>query len=197
MEVLRRAISQYQYLTHFMTGAACPAVSWGAFCRDPYILGDICGTHRGCCNQSVLHQYLHVIPQANCLLTADQQWALDWVGRVEHFEEDFQSLLAILNARGGGVPQLPAVEPQKMNANQSPCHPSTSRRRLAWEVINGTLNFCDKVGGRTGGRCAASVLHSDSLLDRHSCASGEVLPLTDTASLPARPFLFACADGLL
>jgi hypothetical protein len=145
--VLRRAISQYQYLTHFMTGAACPPVSWGAFCRDPYLLGDICATHRSCCNQSALHQYLHVIPQANCLLTADQRWAMDWVGRVEHFEEDFQSLLGILNARGGGVPKLPAVEPQKMNYNQSPCQALASRRRLSWDVINGTLNFCDKVGG--------------------------------------------------
>lgn len=70
--ILARAISQYRYLTHFM--AACRLVSWGDFCRDPFVLGDVCKrgepAGRPCCTQSPVHQYVHVLPQAHCFTTA-------------------------------------------------------------------------------------------------------------------------------
>ena len=152
--VLRRAISQYQYLTHFMDAACAP--SWADHCRDPYILGDIC-RQRGpsgklCCTQSPEHQYTHASPQVNCFVDSSNQSALDWLGRVENFEEDLAALIGILNARKG-VPQLPQQLPKKANYNQSPCQQQqqAARRRLAWDVVNGTFNPCDKVGGLPAG----------------------------------------------
>ena len=137
--VLRRTISQYQYLTHFMTGEC--AVSWDRFCQDPYMLGDICYKTPSCCNVTDIHQYLHVVPQANCLVTEAGQLAVDWVGRVEHFDADFAALLGALNAREGGLPKLPSAKPKKQNFNQSPC----TSRRLLWDVSNGTFNPCDRM----------------------------------------------------
>jgi hypothetical protein len=154
--VLRRAIRQYQYLTHFMDAACAP--SWADHCRDPYILGDIC-RQRGpsgklCCTQSPEHQYTHASPQVNCFVDSTNQSALDWLGRVENFEEDLSALIGTLNARKG-VPQLPQQLPKKANYNQSPCQQgqqqTAARRRLAWDVVNGTFNPCDKVGGLPAG----------------------------------------------
>lgn len=51
------------------------------------------------------HHYQHSSPQAHCLTTADGRLAVDWVGRVEAFEEDLGALVDLLNARPG-VPRL-------------------------------------------------------------------------------------------
>ena len=116
---------------------------------------------------------MHASPQANCFTTAAGRSALDWLGRVEAFEEDFAALVGLLNARPG-VPKLPAdVLPTKANYNASPCKNSSSSdaaggssgddggggggaaaaaqaaaaaasRRLRWNVRDGMENPCDK-----------------------------------------------------
>ena len=83
--------------------------------------GDVCGNTTSCCSRGDLHSYHHASPQSFCLLAEAggmQQLAVDWVGRVEAFEQDFGELLVQLNARPG-VPQLPLLPPPE-RANVAP-----------------------------------------------------------------------------
>ncbi|KAI7845978.1 hypothetical protein COHA_000523 [Chlorella ohadii] len=147
--VLARAISQYRYLTHFMP--ECRRVTWGEFCADPFALGDVCRqaelTGRTCCQQSSEHQYVHVLPQAHCFTTATNESAVDWLGRVEHFDQDLAALVQLLNSRPG-VPQLqlPAQAP-KTNVEEPAGCTRHGRRHLldpaAYTPLPGTFNPCD------------------------------------------------------
>jgi hypothetical protein len=152
--ILARAISQYRYLTHFMH--SCPLVPWGQFCADPFVLGDACQRAAAagdpCCQQTPEHQYVHVLPQAHCFTTVNDTSAVDWLGRVEHFEEDFSALVQLLNARPG-VPQLPP--PANLSAvnkpAQAPCTPSgrqlldetIDQGSAVWQLREGIFNPCD------------------------------------------------------
>lgn len=148
--ILARAISMYRYLTHFMP--KCQRVAWSEFCADPFVLGDVCrraadaGTP--CCKQSPEHQYVHVLPQAHCFTTASNESAVDWLGRVEHFEEDLAVLMQLLNSRPG-VPQL-QLPAQAIKTNsivdQAPCQQRSRRRLLdavTYTIAAGTFNPCD------------------------------------------------------
>jgi hypothetical protein len=137
--VFARTVSQYLYLTSFHT-PGCPVAAWDDFCQRPHILGDIC-RHHSCCSQSPEHQYLHVIPQSNCLLTSDGKFTTDFLGRTERLEEDLADIVSRLNKRPG-VPLLPPPFKHKQaNANQSPC---SSGRKLLYTVGDGILNYCNK-----------------------------------------------------
>ena len=143
--VLRRALSQYKYLATFLKEEC--HMAWGEYCQDPYLIGDVCArndsTGASCCTQvPPEHQYLHVSPQANCLTTTTGQYALDWLGRLENFYEDFAELLSILNARPG-VPKIPSELPGQLN-NVDPC-------------LNRTLM------GTKKGRAKARLLKCDKL----------------------------------
>lgn len=114
-----------QYLSTFVREEpGCPRVSWDDYCVDPFVLGDVCQAEatRVCCTQTAEHQYVHASPQTNCFTTQQGRSALDWLGRVEHFEEDFAALIKLLNRRKNGAPKLPTnVLPTKANYNASPC----------------------------------------------------------------------------
>lgn len=75
-------------------------------------MGDVCfdaaaaSAFRDCCTAPWQHQYSHVAPQAHCFATPDGRTAVDWLGRVEHWDEDFNTLIDLLNERTG-VPRLP------------------------------------------------------------------------------------------
>ena len=73
-------------------------------------LGDVCSSESSCCAHGELHGYSHSTPQSYCLLDSASHLAVDWVGRVEAFEQDFAELLDQLNARPG-VPSLPLLPP--------------------------------------------------------------------------------------
>ncbi len=76
---------------------------------------------RPCCVPNARHHYQHASPQAHCLTTASGSLAVDWVGRVEAFEDDLAALVDLLNARPG-VPQLlrPAdLDPPLLRLNQN------------------------------------------------------------------------------
>lgn len=114
--VLARAISQYQYLTHYM-GPGCPLVSWDDFCADPFTLGDACfaaaAAGKRCCDPvSALHQYVHAAPQAHCFATVDGAPAVDWLGRWASFLLGQQAAGGAVGAcRGAGG--LPCVPPSR------------------------------------------------------------------------------------
>ncbi|KAI7840973.1 hypothetical protein COHA_005202 [Chlorella ohadii] len=152
--ILARAISQYRYLTHFMH--SCRLVPWGEFCADPFVLGDAC--HRAaaagnsCCRQSPEHQYVHVLPQAHCFTTANNESAVDWLGRVEHFEEDFRELLQLLNSRPGVLQLPPPANLSAVNKPaEAPCTPSgrqllgepLDQGSAVWQLREGIFNPCD------------------------------------------------------
>lgn len=134
-----RAISQYQYLVHFLKHNAtsrrdgdsirCPRVRWDDFCHDPLLLGAVCRKQPECCTKKWTHQDWHMVSrhcgcmlltprcskqlvgcapscrhavqrqQTACFLTGDDPpgWAVDFIGRVEHFEEDLSKLFARVN----------------------------------------------------------------------------------------------------
>ncbi|PRW60994.1 Sulfotransferase family [Chlorella sorokiniana] len=147
--VLARAVSMYRYLAHFMP--ACRRVAWDEFCANPFVLGDVCrraeSVNRPCCETSPEHQYVHVLPQAHCFTTANNESAVDWLGRVEHFETDLAALVQLLNSRPG-VPQLqlPAQAVKTNLEEQSLCQ-RPSRRHLVdaatYTLAPGTFNPCD------------------------------------------------------
>ena len=90
-------------------------------------LGDIAGDSTVCCSRGAVHSYHHAAPQSYCLLAgaaSTQQLAVDWVGRVEAFEEDCAELLRELNARPG-LPQLPPMPRlERANAASGACYES-------------------------------------------------------------------------
>lgn len=83
----------------------------------------------------------------SCVLCAPLQ-AVDWLGRVEHFEADLAVLMHLLNSRPG-VPQLQLpAQAIKTNsiAEQAPCQRRSRRRLLdavTYTITAGTFNPCD------------------------------------------------------
>lgn len=110
--VWRRAISQYEYLVHFLRSNSssnermpCPRATWNDFCRDPLILGAICRKEPRCCSKKWTHQDWHMRQQTSCFLT-DQysgshspEWAVDFIGRLEHFDDDVRELFDVVNSK--------------------------------------------------------------------------------------------------
>lgn len=131
--VWRRAVSQYQYLVHFLLqntpALKCPEIKWMDFCMDPPSVADVCRKHPQCCpvrrtGDESLFYYFHLNDQTSCLLTEAGEWAVDYLGRVENEDEDLATVLKHINFRlkgeeedtnsGGDVPvPMLKVEPPK------------------------------------------------------------------------------------
>lgn len=151
-------------------GADCPRIPFDVYCKDPFVLGDICQAQatKHCCKESAEHQYWHSAPQADCFAANEGHSALDWLGRVERFDEDFWALLGLLNRRTN-APKLPTdVLPSTVNYNASPCNEgegsSNSSTTLGdgsegWVLSNDTENPCDKNDFFRGSRqhCFAAI----------------------------------------
>ena len=51
--VWSRAVSQYQYLVHFVkSDASCRWVKWDEFCADPLAVGAVCRENAECCTKT-------------------------------------------------------------------------------------------------------------------------------------------------
>ncbi|PRW57183.1 hypothetical protein C2E21_3873 [Chlorella sorokiniana] len=135
---LRRAHSQYAFLVPRMARDPSCYVSWDAFCQDPFLLGDKCAAHPQCCKVfNIADQYFHLMPQASCLITESGQLAVDFVGRVEAFDQDFSALLAHLNAREG-LPKAPVRAAKVWNANQlGPCQDDAAAAHCSFPGSSG------------------------------------------------------------
>ena len=83
----------------------------------------MCGNTSSCCVVDDIYAYQHAAPQVFCLL-ADaklRHLAVDWVGRTENFEEDFDELLRELNARPG-MPRLSLLQLEPANMRAGACY---------------------------------------------------------------------------
>ncbi|GAB4814794.1 hypothetical protein N2152v2_001840 [Parachlorella kessleri] len=144
---LQRALSSYKFLVGRMVGsggAACRAgMSWDAYCADPLSLGAICHTTPACCAFPSGFFWHHTLDQARCMVTAaaapggregeggaEVGWAVDYIARVEHLEEDLEEVFAEIDRRR--PPHLPPV----------------TGWRLGWE--NATPRYCGGVAALPG-----------------------------------------------
>lgn len=94
---------------------------WDDFCKDPASFHRICDQDAKCSTRTVKHTVAHIQAQFPCLSTADGGWALDFIGRVEHVDEDLNAVLEVLDSRRGeGVPPLGRLE-KLSNVNGRSC----------------------------------------------------------------------------
>ena len=128
-----RAVSSYEYLLsmrrkHWIPGdtargARCKAPSFREFCDRPYAVAlqdqqKSCYSHKEKTRANApwlgaLHDYIHVEPMSQCLLTGSGAPAFDYAIRMDHLAEDFEDLrLNHLNTperRERGIPTLPKL----------------------------------------------------------------------------------------
>lgn len=109
------------------------------------------------------HHYQHASPQAHCLTTAEGGLAVDWVGRVEAFDEDLAALVDLLNARPG-APQLlrPAeLDPPlaRLNHNAGDCQEAGGEAEAAGEPVQAGLAAGGSAGGSEGGAGSNITIH--------------------------------------
>ena len=92
-------------------------VKWKDFCWNPRVLERHCRLFPKCCGGENLNiLMLHTDPQAPCTLGTDGKWAVDFVARAEHSDEDLPAVLQLINdRRPEGLPPLQANELQHAN----------------------------------------------------------------------------------
>jgi hypothetical protein len=96
--LLLPAADRHCYIVTFQTcsdglGQAHCQVSWGDFCVDPWGHSD--RVHdKGCLMRSKSYMYFHMMDQFHCMVTAEGNWAVDYIGRVESANEDWKDVSA-------------------------------------------------------------------------------------------------------
>jgi hypothetical protein len=126
--VWTRGISQYQYLVHFVRDRLdCDHITWDQYCIDPLAIGAICRKHPDCCTKKWTHQDWHMRQQTSCFLTEDGDWAVDFIGRLEHFDDDLIELFKIINEKKSlSVPEIKHSPKPPANFNPLDCKDSGS-----------------------------------------------------------------------
>ncbi len=125
--VWARAVSQYQYLVHFVRkekedSSKCPVERWDDFCADPLALGRVCRDDPGCCTKKWTHQDWHMRQQSVCFVAEGGGWAVDFIGRMEHFDTDIEALFERINEkRPTGAPALVHTRAPPANSNPLTC----------------------------------------------------------------------------
>jgi Sulfotransferase family len=124
--VWTRGISQYQYLVHFVLDKpSCRHVTWDEYCEDPLAIGEICRKNAECCTKKWTHQDWHMRQQTSCFLTDDNEWAVDFIGRLEHFDDDLVELFKKINEKKSwSVPELEYTPKPPANFNPLDCKES-------------------------------------------------------------------------
>lgn len=121
--VWSRGVSQYQYLVHFVRDRpTCRHVTWDEYCTDPLSIGEICRKDAECCTKKWTHQDWHMRQQTSCFLTEKGDWAVDFIGRLEHFDNDLVDLFKLINEKKSlSVPELKFAPKPKANFNPLDC----------------------------------------------------------------------------
>ena len=63
-------------------------VEWKDFCVDPWTQAEELH-NKGCSKRSKSYLYFHMMDQYHCFRTATGKWAVDFIGRVEHTNDDW------------------------------------------------------------------------------------------------------------
>ncbi|KAL4422191.1 hypothetical protein ABPG77_006432 [Micractinium sp. CCAP 211/92] len=125
--------------------APCVEAGWRHFCGDPLVLGRVCLTQPGCCpgKEKDHFMFYHITDQATCLLNEGGGLVVDFIGRVEHVDEDMKEAVRLINSRlpeGVSPLQLPdevaAINVGPKHENSKP--PDNSRYTPAYLGANST-----------------------------------------------------------
>ncbi|KAL4423901.1 hypothetical protein ABPG75_001202 [Micractinium tetrahymenae] len=125
----QRAVSSYRMMMRQLRlgGPGAEAYSWNRFCADPTGFADECMADEQCKKKGRNFVYVHIQPQHECIVTESGGWAVDFIGRVEHIDEDLGLVLAELEKRR--PPEAPAVKPLEgslANVNGRGCNESAA-----------------------------------------------------------------------
>ena len=77
-------------------------------CHNPTYIGYQCLKNNTCCHINPQFEWQHVQEQAKCMFGKGGLSAVDFIGRSEESEEDFASLINIINKRKS--PDLPEIK---------------------------------------------------------------------------------------
>jgi hypothetical protein len=101
-----------------------------------------------CCKERYGFVLEHIEAQTtSCLFTEDGRPAVDFLGRSERFDEDFQDLIDLLNSRRPeGLPPLNITAAEKLNAIEAKsryrAQNSTDRQGAPWDAAFAPLCCC-------------------------------------------------------
>lgn len=103
----------------------CLPAGWADFCRDPLLLGRVCMALQHCCPGTTGPGFMfyHITDQATCMLTEGGGLAVDFIGRVEHVDEDMREAVGIINSR---LP--PGVTPLQLPQEVAPINVGPKHR---------------------------------------------------------------------
>lgn len=111
----------------------------------------------------------HIEPQSRCLFSAGGQPVVDFIGRVEHVDEDMQTLLGMINSRrpmGKEALSIPTLPRLMVGAQQLGSKEDVRQRAYAQQYMNSEalddirryfhrdfslLNFSSTIPGEDGG----------------------------------------------
>ncbi|PRW56277.1 hypothetical protein C2E21_5166 [Chlorella sorokiniana] len=119
-----RAVSSYRMM---MRNVASQSYGWDQFCADPASFVDECMADPACSKKGADFVYTHIQPQAECIKADDGGWAVDFIGRMEHIDQDLSLVLEQLDQRRPkGVPPVKPLERSLENVNGRGCNETAS-----------------------------------------------------------------------
>ncbi|EFN58881.1 hypothetical protein CHLNCDRAFT_140783 [Chlorella variabilis] len=99
------------------------AYSWDNFCADPAGFADECLADPVCRKKGREFVYAHIEPQQPCVVSANGGWAVDFIGRVEHMDEDLGAVLRELERRRPqDAPPIKQLDHSLENVNGRGCN---------------------------------------------------------------------------
>jgi hypothetical protein len=161
-----RAISSYRYNNKRAIEPECHA-PFTSFAAAPPLAGALCYRKYGsCCKERYGFVLEHIEAQTpSCLFTEDGQPAVDFLGRSERFDDDFQ-------ASGGGASRS-ASRSAGMGGALMPANSLLPARPLLGRVRDGGM-AARRAGRACPGGTAAAKERRGSVCGRRACAT--VLP---------------------
>lgn len=208
--VWSRGISQYQYLVHFVRDTPqCRHITWDEYCTDPLSVGEICRKNAECCTKKWTHQDWHMRQQTSCFLTEMEEWAVDFIGRVEHFDDDLVQLFEKINEKKLlTMPDLKHTPAPPANFNPLDCiesdpEMSESDREIEEDYEMELITSSSKISGGDGVGISGGMSGRKSHLRRQLFGAFDTIDgnqLPDTTYCDKRQFYTgkhaACFDAM-
>lgn len=148
----QRVVSSYRMMARQLArdGALAASFSWPRFSADPAAFADDCEADPRCQTKGREFVYTHINPQQPCVVSANGGWAADFIGRVEHLDEDLAAVLAELEKRRpAAAPPIKPLQQSLENVNGRPCNETGVKHTVARE------QYCEPVQYYTGQHAAS------------------------------------------